>query len=152
MNALKLAVLLCALLTLPARAEPDPVLQPVVDVFAGLSAFDYERMRGAVTADFLLLEHGEVWDMEILIDKIPPSDRVRRNFFSEISRHVSGDVALVNYWNRAEVSSGRNDTTLAWLESVVLVKRDGRWVMQQMHSTRVEPGNLPKGLSFVEMK
>ena len=151
MTLSKVLLLSLLVLCLPARAD-DPVFQPVVDVFAGLSAFDYDRMRNAVTDDFLLLEHGEVWDMEVLISKVPPSDMVRRNFFSEISRHASGDMVLINYWNRAEFTVGKKASSLVWLESVVLQKLDGAWKMLQMHSTRVEPGMVPADLEFVEVK
>ena len=42
----------------------------VQNLFAAISEFDYTKMKAVVTDDFQLLEAGEVWDTDILIEVI----------------------------------------------------------------------------------
>ncbi len=133
------------------RAEVEPYFEPVVKIFSGLSQADVALMRDSATDDFVLLEHGELWDMDILAGYVTPSSSSRRNFFSLISKDIRGDMGLINYWNRAIFGGKGKETTMHWLESVVIVKQGDTWKLRQMHSTRVEADKMPSGIEFVEL-
>ena len=124
----------------------------VRSLFAAMSAFDFTKMRSVVTADFQLLEDGEVWDVEILISAIRPGENsyVRRNFFSLINTERRSDVVWVSYWNRATFTMPDNVSERVWLESVVLIKDQGEWKVQLMHSTPVSGDDVPTNIEFQE--
>ena len=124
----------------------------VRNLFAAMSAFDYVRMRSTVTDDFQLLEDGEVWDIETLIDAIRPGEGsyVRRNFFSPIRVENKDEVVWVSYWNRATFAVQDRVSEQVWLESVVLIKDRGEWKVQLMHSTPVPGDRVPTSIEFVE--
>ncbi|MCA0894021.1 nuclear transport factor 2 family protein [Microbulbifer agarilyticus] len=138
-------------LSQPVTAEMDKEFAPVEKIFDALSAFDHEGMKSAVTPSFVLLEHGEVWDIQKLIDAVKPAEYQRRNFISVISKDVKAEMAVINYWNKAVFKSGDKTTERAWLESAVVVKTENGWLLEQMHSTRIKLEDLPKGLEFIEL-
>ena len=145
---LVLSVVLC---TSVKGAEPSP-FDAVRNLFAAISAFDYDGIRSATTDDFQLLEDGEVWDVETLISVIRPGENSykRRNFFSLINSGKHGDMAWVSYWNRATFTTPDDVRERVWLESVVLVKEQGDWKAQLMHVTAVSVDDVPVNVEFQE--
>jgi hypothetical protein len=148
-STLALSVLL---LPSPAAAQSFP-FDPVVAFFTALSEANHQGIRDSTTENFLVLEHGEVWNLDKLMSVVRPKTSLRRNFFSIVSEDVRGDTAFVNYWNKAlERSENGEERTRAWLESVVVVKKRGTWRLLQMHSTRLAPEQIPANVAFTERR
>lgn len=121
----------------------------VNDLFAAMSSRDHKAMKEAVTDDFVLLEHGEVWSITDLVNAVDPDAKYKRtNYFSVINSDIKNDMALINYWNKANISSNKGKYDLIWLESVVVIKQGNTWRLSQMHSTRLEPGKKPENVAF----
>ena len=95
------------------------------------------------TPDFIILEHGEIWDNERIKTYIRSQlkrenrpTRINRMDFISIEKY--GKSMHMAYHNYAEFV--RNDSLLAkaqWLESALAVKTKEGWRLKQMHSTRV---------------
>jgi len=108
------------------------------------STFDSDQMSKFYTADFILLEDGEVWDNQILLDyfteaKQNPNPATRVNRFEFIKTTVSGDRGWVAYHNFATISKdGEVIREVRWLESATAVKTDAGWRLDMLHSTRQE--------------
>lgn len=137
-----------------AEAGDHSAFQPVKELFAAMSNHDGKAMQETATEDFQLLEHGEDWTMQQLVDAVQPKGQpyVRENFFSQIRARQNGDVAWVSYWNKAEISRESGQRIVVWLESAVMVKKDGRWKIQLIHSTRLEPGKYPDNIEWVQFE
>jgi ketosteroid isomerase-like protein len=137
-----------------AQADDHPAFQPVKELFAAMSEHDGEAMQATSTEDFQLLEHGEDWTMEKLVDAVQPKGKPyqRRNFFHQIRARQTGDVAWVSYWNKAEISREGKQRTVVWLESAVVVREDDRWKVQLLHSTRLEPNKYPENIEWTEFE
>lgn len=148
------SVWFCSLLFLShvVVAADHPALQPVKELFAAMSRHDGKAMQETATEDFQLLEHGEDWTMQKLIEAVQPKGKpyTRRNFFSQIRAREMGDVAWISYWNKAEIRSESGTRTVVWLESAVMIKADENWKIQLMHSTRLEPKDYPKDVPWIE--
>ncbi len=147
------SIIFFLVLTVPATAQENRPFSAVENLFAAMSAYDYDAMFAAGTDDFQLLEHGEVWDMRQLADAIRGAEGVveRRNFYSIIKEVDNGSSVWISYWNRADFRSPDGGGSAAWLESVVVVEQDGKWVLQMMHSTGLDGAeNLPEGLEMEE--
>ena len=146
-------VLLLSGLSFPQTTigEDHPAFQPVKELFAAMSEHNGNAMRKTSTKDFQLLEHGEDWSMQKLIDAVQPKGKPyeRKNFFSQIRAHQKGDMAWVSYWNKAEIRREGQLRTLVWLESAVVVKEDDRWKVQLLHSTRLAPDKHPSTIDWV---
>lgn len=152
MKILRKLVLALSLFSGAVSAQVDPAFEPVMGLFSAMSEIDHSGMKGAVTDRFELLENGEVWGIDELIDVVVPSEYRRENFFSLISADVREDIALISYWNKSVFSSKNSTQNVTWLESVVVVKEDGSWRLQQMHSTRVDLKRIPDSVAFTEMR
>ncbi len=148
---LGLVLLTCFAFRGTANAADHPAFQPVKELFAAMSKHDGDAMRETATKDFQLLEHGEDWSMQKLVDAVQPKGKPyeRKNFFDQIRARQKGDVAWVSYWNKAEIRRGGGLRTLVWLESAVMVKEDDRWKVQLMHSTRLDPDKHPSNVEWV---
>jgi hypothetical protein len=122
----------------------------VQEFFAAISAVDHNRLRALVSADFQLLEVGEVWDMDKFVSIINPSTTKRLNYFNLVSTHVVGNVAWVSYWNKATFVNDDNEGHVFWLESAVLIKTEAQWRIQMLHSTRVAEEKFPRDIVMTE--
>ena len=150
-SAARIVFLICAFYTSPAAADYSPEFEPVVRIFSGLSFADHEMIRSATTQDFLLLEAGEVWEREFLLSLVKPSGRERTNYFSVISVERFDGVALINYWNKAVIVDEGEESTRAWLESVLAIETEAGWKLRQMHSTPIETTMIPDDVELMQM-
>jgi hypothetical protein len=135
-----------------AVAEDHPAFQPVKELFAAMSKHDGKAMQEQATEDFQLLEHGEDWSMQMLVDAVQPKGDPyeRKNFFKQIRARQDGNVAWISYWNKAEIRRTSGLRTVVWLESAVIVKEGDRWKVQLLHSTRVDADKYPKDIEWIQ--
>jgi len=136
------------------KAEEHPAFMPVKKLFAAMSAFDGEAMKATSTSDFQLLEHGEDWTMQMLIDAVMPKGKpyVRKNYFQQIRAVENGNSVWISYWNKAEFSGESGRGEVVWLESAVMIKKEGEWKIEMLHSTRLDKERHPKDVAWVEHK
>lgn len=136
------------------EAADHPAFQPVKELFAAMSKHDGKAMQDTATEDFQLLEHGEDWTMQKLVDAVQPKGKpyVRKNFFKQIRARQKGDMAWVSYWNKAEIHRDGGMRTVVWLESAVMVREHDQWKVQLLHSTRLEPDKVPRDIEWVEFE
>jgi ketosteroid isomerase-like protein len=108
------------------------------------SNYNAEKLTNFYTEDFILLEHGEVWDMDFIRNylgktKSNPNPPTRTNRFEFIKTVVEGDRAWVAYHNYATISrDGQVLRELYWLESATAIRTDKGWRLDMLHSTRVD--------------
>ena len=153
MNRLVLAIIFLFVTSFNSYAKSDErAFAAVEKLFASMSNVDHPKMRSVVTDSFVLLEHGEVWTIDDLINVVSPSEYVRTNFFSIISAEAMNGAYLVNYWNKANFDNKKNSNDIIWLESALIKNVNGEWLISQLHSTRLENNNAPKGVLFIQHK
>ena len=108
------------------------------------SDLDPEALDTYCTQDFLLLETGEVWDMERMrnyLDRASEQESkvIRFNSFDFIEIKIEGKMAWVAYHNKAEFKSGEEVVReLNWLESATAILTEEGWKLQLLHSTIAE--------------
>lgn len=115
--------------------------ESIRQVFEALSDGSIEKMEPVVTPDVKILEHGVVWTMDTIrhyLGKKRPEDFKRVNSFDFFQMEISGNMAFVSYYNRADIHSNGKDRTVKWLESAVLVKDKNIWKVKMLHSTRLD--------------
>ncbi|WP_289169474.1 nuclear transport factor 2 family protein [uncultured Pseudoalteromonas sp.] len=145
-----LALLVLLIFSTSIHAKDNTIFTPVSDLFLAVSNFDHAKMRAAVDDSFLLLEHGEVWTIDDFVNVVKPADYIRTNYFSVINSRVEGNVAFINYWNKANFKNADKSGDIYWLESVVVSKVGDKWLLSQMHSTRLPQGETPQGVTFIK--
>lgn len=140
-----LFLLLCSFYAIAVNAQDKTkeqigAEQSVVQFFEALSALDLDKMR-YYTKDIEFIEHGEVWDLEVLIDRIKPmvsSGLKRINTIRFTKTVVKANIAWVIYYNTADFEMKGEKDQAKWLESVVLIKDEGRWKLSLLHSTELD--------------
>ena len=130
--------------------EHGNAFKAVDKFFLAISEVNHDDMKSTVTNEFVLLEHGEVWSINDLIKVVNPTDYVRDNYFSIINMKDYGDIVTVNYWNKANFHNPNYNEKVIWLESAVIEKVNGVWLLSQMHSTRLPPGKTPDDAKFTK--
>ena len=137
-----LTVVLCFTLLFghPAAAQtPEAqVRQTITDFFQAMADLDFPKMRSYCQPNFQLLEHGEVWTLDILEEKLKPNvgtGMQRTNAFEFITVTVKGKIAWVSYHNAARIIRAGQERNVQWLESAVLQKTRQGWKITLLHST-----------------
>jgi hypothetical protein len=108
------------------------------------SDLDPQALDTYCTQDFLLLETGEVWDMDKMrnyLDRASKQEKnvIRFNSFDFIEIKIEGKMAWVAYHNKAEFKSGEKVVReLNWLESATAILTEEGWKLQLLHSTIAE--------------
>lgn len=144
---LSLLLLFLSLATVAqTTTEKDEELlkQLIIDSFQDiLSDNKQEKLVDYYTEDFLLLENGEVWDLEIIrdyMDQAAEMDNLptRVNSFSFIDIKIYGDAAWLAYHNMARFEmNGEVLGQMSWLESANAIRTPEGWKLELLHSTIV---------------
>jgi hypothetical protein len=58
---------------------------------------------------------------------------------------------LINYWNKAVIADKGEESSRAWLESVLAIETESGWKLKQMHSTRIELTMIPGDVELEQM-
>jgi hypothetical protein len=111
-------------------------------MFKGLAELSIEQIRNSSTDDLIILEHGEIWNMDTVVailNKLKALKPVRVNSFDFIKTEVRDQTAWVAYQNKAIVTINGQKVDYHWLESAVLVKQGNDWKIKMLQSTRLLP-------------
>ncbi len=125
-----------------SNSEQIKVNQAVIKLFDGIAALDTKMIAQYSTKDFLLLEDGEVWNLDTLANKLAPLKSVsfsRTNRLDFIRTEVEGNSAWVAYNNAADMVVNGQKRNIQWLESAFLVKQGNDWKVRLLHSTVLKP-------------
>ena len=125
--------------------DAQEIQQLIQNSFDSLfSGYRAELLDRFYTPDFLLLEQGEVWDMDFIKTYLGdrsknPTPVVRTNRFEFIKTEVFGNRAWVAYHNWATFTKeGTAPREVYWLESASAIRTSEGWRLELLHSTRVE--------------
>ncbi len=125
--------------------DAQEIQQLIQDSFDSLfSGYQAELLDRFYTPDFLLLEQGEVWDMDFIKTYLEdrsknPNPVTRTNRFEFIKTEVFGERAWVAYHNWATFTKeGTAPREVYWLESASAIRTSEGWRLELLHSTRVE--------------
>ena len=119
------------------------IIQMLKQDYATMGNMDIPTHLNNVTNDYLLIEHGQIWDIKGELDSIyrkyANDKSTRSDFFSIKKVTISGDMAYGVWYLRSEFKENGNTTELAWNESGVFRKEGGRWKIALIHSTLLKP-------------
>src|SRR5215510_6833685 len=95
--------------------------------------------KANITNDYLLVEKGEVWNIETELDSIYRNNTgasfTREDLFTIRTVKISGDMAYAVWHLVSEFKSKDSVKTVSWNESGVFRKEEGRWKIALIHSS-----------------
>ena len=117
------------------------VLESFDEIWSKLEPTNIEKYY---TKDFLLLEHGEVWNNDTITEylnkaklNLPIPKRV--NTIKIIAITVTKKTAWVAYHNYATITADdKIIRKVHWLESATVILTNKGWKFNMLHSTRVK--------------
>jgi hypothetical protein len=136
------AVLMIPALAFSQNAEQTKVNNTIKAMFDGISNLSIEQVKKNSTEDLMIIENGEVWNMDTLstiINALKDFNPARVNSFEFFKTEIHGQTAWVAYLNYATVTTNVQKIEYKWLESAVLVKQGNDWKVNMLHSTRLSP-------------
>ncbi|HLA12781.1 MAG TPA: nuclear transport factor 2 family protein [Pyrinomonadaceae bacterium] len=101
---------------------------------------DKKKYRSLLTDDYLLLENGEILNIEGDIGLMPSPDSgyKRTDAFDFHSVKVQGNFAYAIYFLKSKITDNKNGArNREWLESAILRRSEKGWLMALLHSTRI---------------
>jgi len=128
-----------------AMQEQEIAKRLVIGAFEEIwSNLDSTMIKHYHTKDFLLLEHGELWNNDTIrnyqkrtLERTIQSKR--KNKFDFIAVEKSGNSIWLAYHNYATWTiDGKVTGKAHWLESAVAIKTKDGWKLQMLHSTRIQ--------------
>lgn len=128
-----------------SQSEKDSIKNLILGCFDEVwGEMDSTKIPFYHTEDFVILEHGEIWDndrirswMKGRLENGSPAKRL--NSMNYLTMEKYGDAIYATYNNYAKFMRG--DSLVAegeWLESAVAINTDEGWRLKHMHSTRVK--------------
>ena len=119
--------------------DQQEVNQTVINFFEALSNRDSVRLKDNCTADILLFETGSTWNADTLILKAitlnAATDFKRINSFDFINTTVADNTAWVTYNLHSEITRNGKQSTMQWMETVIVIKEKQKWKIKVLHST-----------------
>lgn len=111
---------------------------------------DYKTMVGMdikkhmtnCTEDYLLIEDGEIWNMEIEADYYRKNaHRIieRKDHFDFTYIKILDNTAYAVYNLKSDISENGKLTQKNWNESTIFRKVNGKWKIALIHSTPIKP-------------
>jgi len=125
-----------------STTSQQAIQQTVIKMFDALSNRDSISLKTYCTADIVLYEYGQVWNIDTLILKAislnQSADFKRTNSFEFINTTVDKTTAWVTYRLQSAITRDSKLANVQWLETVFLVKAKKQWKVKHLHSTLIK--------------
>ncbi len=139
-----LAIYISTLLQAQQQLTKDQqeVHKTVINFFEALSNRDSVGLKDNCTADILLFETGSTWNADTLILKAitlnTATDFKRINTFDFINTTVADNTAWVTYNLHSDITRNGKQSTVQWMETVIVIKEKQKWKIKVLHSTLIK--------------
>ena len=117
-----------------SKDEQD-VQQAIIDFFESVSNRDSVGLKNTTTPDIMLFEYGQQWNMDTLIQKVIKGNTSKD--FKRVNKFEFKDMAWVSYNLQSEITRAGKQTTIRWIETVVLLRAKDKWKLKVLHSTMI---------------
>jgi hypothetical protein len=126
--------------TAPPLADRRVIEAAVTDSFFGaITRFDFTSLRRSVTPGFELVEDTLRLDVNGFVSLLRGLEgkATVRYRFADFNTHVLGNTAWTSYRNYGDFVLENQPLKYEWLETAVLVRANGVWRIDRLHSTRL---------------
>ncbi len=126
------------------KNDSTAIVKLLVDDYKTMGTWDIKRHTANCTKNYLLIENGEIWNMENESEHYRSNaHRIidRKDYFDIKYVRVFGNTAYAVYSLKSDIVENGNLRTKNWNESVIFRKLDGNWKIELIHSTPITVKN-----------
>jgi len=130
-------------ITILAQEKKDSleIVQLLKEDYHTMQTHDINKHKGYCTDNYLLIENGEIWNMDNEADGYKKdAHRVfdRKDYFDFKYIRIFENIAYAVYNLKSDIVENGNLTQKNWNESVIFRKIEGEWKIELIHSTPIE--------------
>ena len=122
------------------KTDSVAIVNLLKDDYKTMGTWNIEQHIKNCTTNYLLIEEGEVWDMqkESKYYKTNSHRKINRKDYFDIKHvRIYGNTAYAVYSLKSDISENGQLTIRNWKESAIFRKLNGRWLIELIHSTPV---------------
>ena len=119
------------------KLEKEKIHTVLTGFFQALDDHNWDKLKSLTTEDFILVEHGVLWNNDSLINAIENSwaDYELNYSLDNIKTHVDGNSAWTVYRNHLIATNEEREVQFHWIETVIFTKENEQWKMIEAQST-----------------
>lgn len=127
------------------NAETQELVATIEQAFVAIGNDDQARLKEILCEDFHAFENGIAMTGRELLEvmsKFHADGRRYRWSVNSPQIEVQGNLGVVVYVNRGSIAEGpgADPVPMSWLETALLRRRESRWRLAFVHSTRMPQG------------
>jgi len=122
------------------KTDSVAIVDLLKDDYKTMGTWNIERHIKNCTTNYLLIEEGEIWDMEkeSKYYKSNSHRKINRKDYFDIKHiRIYGNTAYAVYSLKSDITENSQLTVRKWNESAIFRKLNGRWLIELIHSTPV---------------
>jgi hypothetical protein len=122
------------------KNDSTEIIQLLKDDYKTMINMNIKKHMGNCTADYLLIENGEIWNMTKEAEYYKQNaQRIidRKDNFEFKYIKILGSTAYAVYNLRSDITENGKLTQKNWNESVIFRKVEGKWKIALIHSTKI---------------
>lgn len=120
------------------KNDSTTIIQLLKDDYKTMVNWDIEQHKKYCTDDYVLIENGEIWNMEreaANFKKYAAIIRDRKDYFDFRLVRIEGKSAYAVYVLKSDFTVNGKPTTMQWSESAIFRKVQNVWKIALIHST-----------------
>ena len=123
--------------------EAAIVEQTLRDWYHAIQVKDFQTAADRLTEEFLIVENTELLDKQQLLAHFDKAGELGSQSaeLTEFKTRIHADIAWTTLHNHEvwHPADGGEPKDVKFIETVVLMKRDGSWLIDRYHATRLDP-------------
>lgn len=134
------------------KRDSIAIVQLLKKDYATMSNYDIQTHVANCTNDYLLIENGEIWDLQKETEWYRSNSHkviARTDSFTIRTVKVFNNLAYAVYHLQSDITENNTLKIKVWNESVVFRKEQGRWKIALIHSTPVTPANTSSSINHL---
>jgi hypothetical protein len=124
-----------------AVTDEEKVIEVVRLMYVALTNDDLVQFNNVASPDFYAFDVGKRLTGKELMELVKNAHAAGKVYVWQVTEpqvNIDGRTAWITYVNRGSLQNAGGKKDLVWLESAVLRKENGVWLIRFFHSTRVQ--------------
>ncbi len=117
--------------------SPELLKQVLFNFYGGIANKDFDKIKEAITTDFILYGDGKAWTIDSMISALNSYPPYTADYsFDNFNIDIESSLGCMRYSCHCDfVFTDMYNLQFDWIESATFIKANDQWKMKFMHST-----------------